>query len=97
MEHRIRPNAKGYAEPVKGKPGVYRLYFSLGKDPETGKYLRSPKRTVHCKSKNPKNWPKECENALSAYRAELELDDLNGLFMRDIIREEVQPDDPRLR
>ena len=27
----------------------------------------------------------------------LELDDLNGLFMRDIIREEVQPNDPRLR
>lgn len=72
MEHRIKPNAKGYAEPVKGKPGTYRLYFSLGKDPEMGRYLRSPKRTVHCKSKNPKNWQKECENALSAYRAELE-------------------------
>lgn len=72
MEHRIKPNAKGYAEPVKGRPGVYRLYFSLGKDPETGKYLRSPKRTFHCKSKNPKNWAKERENALSAYRAELE-------------------------
>lgn len=72
MEHRIKPNAKGYAEPIKGKPGVYRLYFSLGKDPRTGKYLRSPRRTYHCKSKNPKNWPKECENALSAYRAELE-------------------------
>ena len=72
MEHRIKPNAKGYAEPVKGKPGVYRLYFSLGKDPRTGKYLRSPRRTYHCKSKNPKNWPKECENALSTYRAELE-------------------------
>lgn len=72
MEHRIKQSAKGYAEPVKGKPGTYRLYFSLGKDPETGKYLRSPKRTIHCKSKNPKNWPKECENALAAYRAELE-------------------------
>lgn len=72
MEHRIKPNAKGYAEPIKGKPGVYRLYFSLGKDPETNRYLRSPKRTFHCKSKNPKNWPKECENALSTYRKELE-------------------------
>lgn len=72
MEHRIKPNAKGYAEPLKGRPGVYRLYFSLGKNPETGKYLRSPKRTFRCKSKNPKNWSKECENALAAYRAELE-------------------------
>ena len=29
--------------------------------------------------------------------AELEKDDLNGLYMRDIIREEVTPDDARLR
>lgn len=72
MEHRIKKTAKGYAEPVKGKPGTFRLYFSLGKDAATGKYLRSPKRTIHCKSKNPKNWPKECENALAAYRSELE-------------------------
>lgn len=72
MEHRIKPNARGYAEPIKGKPGTYRLYFSLGKDPKTGKYLRSSKRTVHCKSKNPNNWPKECENLLAEYRAELE-------------------------
>lgn len=72
MEDRIRPNAKGYAEPVKGRPGTYRLYFSLGKDSESGKYLRSKKRTYHCGSKNPKNWPKELENALTAYRKELE-------------------------
>lgn len=37
------------------------------------------------------------DDARVSYRAELELDDLNGLFMRDIIREEVQPNDPRLR
>lgn len=72
MEDRIRPNAKGYAEPIKDKPGTYRLYFSLGKDPESGKYLRSKKRTYHCRSKNPKNWPKELENALANYRRELE-------------------------
>lgn len=72
MEDRIRSTAKGYAEPLKSKPGTYRLYFSLGKDPETKKYKRSPKRTYHCRSKNPKNWPKELENALAAYRKELE-------------------------
>lgn len=72
MEDRIKPGAKGYAEPVKGRLGTYRLYFSLGKDPGTGKYLRSKKRTYHCRSKNPKNWPKELENALSDYRKELE-------------------------
>lgn len=37
------------------------------------------------------------DDARASYRAELELDDLNCLFMRDIIREEVQLDDPRLR
>ena len=37
------------------------------------------------------------DEARAAYYKELENDDLNGLFMRDIIREEIKPDDPRLR
>ena len=37
------------------------------------------------------------DEARAAFNAELEKDDLNGLYMRDIIREEVKPDDPRLR
>ena len=37
------------------------------------------------------------DEARSAFNAELEKDDINGLFMRDIIREGVKPDDPRLR
>lgn len=32
-----------------------------------------------------------------AYQKELENEDLNGIFMRDIIREEMTPNDPRLR
>lgn len=71
MEYRIKDSAKGYAEPIKSRPGSFRLYFSLGKDPSTGKYLRSPKRTYHCKSKNPKNWKSECDKALEAYKDEL--------------------------
>lgn len=35
--------------------------------------------------------------ARESFNAELEKEDLNGLFMRDIIREEVMPDDARLR
>lgn len=35
--------------------------------------------------------------ARAAYQEELEKDDLDGIFMRDIIREEIRPDDPRLR
>lgn len=37
------------------------------------------------------------DEARAAFRAELERDYLDGLYMRDIIREEVQPNDPRLR
>ena len=37
------------------------------------------------------------DEARTAFRAELEKDDLDGLYMRDIIREEVKADDPRLR
>ena len=35
--------------------------------------------------------------ARAAFFEELEQDDMNGIYMRDIIREEVKADDPRLR
>ena len=35
--------------------------------------------------------------ARAAFRKELDRGDLDGLFMRDIIRERILPDDPRLR
>lgn len=37
------------------------------------------------------------EEARAAYRAELEREAIGGLFMRDIIREEIKADDTRLR
>ena len=37
------------------------------------------------------------DEARASYREELEKDDINGLYMRDIIREEVKANDPRLR
>lgn len=37
------------------------------------------------------------EAARAAFQAELDKEDLNGLFMRDIIRERIMPDDARLR
>ena len=40
---------------------------------------------------------KRDEDARRAYYKELENDDLNGIFMRDIIREEMKSDDARLR
>lgn len=40
---------------------------------------------------------KRDEEARAAYYKELETEDINGIFMRDIIREEIKPNDPRLR
>ena len=37
------------------------------------------------------------EAARAAFREERDRDDLNGLFIRDIIRERILPDDPRIR
>ena len=37
------------------------------------------------------------DKARAAYREELEREDLNGLFIRDIVKEGILPDDPRLR
>lgn len=37
------------------------------------------------------------DEARAAYLKELENEDLNGIFMRDILREEMKPDDERLR
>ena len=37
------------------------------------------------------------DEARVAFFAELEKEDIDGLYMRDIIREEVKADDPRLR
>jgi len=54
----------GYLEYVA--PGVWDCYFSLGKDPKTGKYLRSAKRRFHCKNKT------EAKRMRAAYKRELE-------------------------
>lgn len=37
------------------------------------------------------------DEARTAYMKELEANDINSIFMRDIIREEIKADDPRLR
>ena len=40
---------------------------------------------------------KRDDDARSAYFSELEKDDINGIFMRDIIREEMTSNDVRLQ
>ena len=53
------------------KPGVYRYRFNLGKDPISGKYLYSPKRTLHCVSKTKRGREAELRDAMESYRREL--------------------------
>jgi integrase len=53
------------------RPGYYKYRFSLGKDPQTGKYRYSPKRTLHCKSKNKRGREAELRSAMEAYKQEL--------------------------
>ena len=50
-------------EVVKGK--VYRIRHHLGRDPKTGRYIRSPKKTVY-------GTKAEARRALEEYRIELE-------------------------
>ena len=37
------------------------------------------------------------DNARAAYRAELDAEELSGVFIRDIIKEGMKPDDPRIQ
>lgn len=53
------------------RPGYYKYRFSLGKDPETGKYRYSPKRTLHCKSTNKRGREAELRTAMEQYKQEL--------------------------
>ena len=50
-------------EVVKGK--VYRIRHHLGRDPKTGRYIRSPKKTVY-------GTKADARRALGEYRIELE-------------------------
>ena len=61
---KVKVTGKGEIEEVvKGK--VYKIRHHLGRDPETGKYVRSPKRTVH-------GTKSDARRALEDYRIELE-------------------------
>ena len=50
-------------EVVKGK--VYRIRHHLGRDPKTGRYIRSPKKTIY-------GTKADARRALEEYRIELE-------------------------
>ena len=60
-----RPLVIGKGTKWEIKPGVWQYRHSLGKDPVTGKYRYSPKRTIHTTKK------REVDAALEAYKIEL--------------------------
>lgn len=53
------------------KDGVFQYRFNLGKDPETGKYAYSPKRTLHCEGKSKRTQQAMLRRALEEYKEEL--------------------------
>ena len=59
-------------EVTKGK--VYRIRHHLGRDPKTGRYIRSPKKTVY-------GTKAEARRALEEYRIELECGVKNPLLV----------------
>lgn len=58
------------------KEGVYQYRFNLGKDPKTGKYAYSPKRTLHCEGKSKRTQQAMLRRALEEYKEELN----SGIF-----------------
>lgn len=62
---------KGLGTSWEIKPGVYQFRFNMGKDPETGKYRYSPKRTLHCVGKTKRGREAELRAAMEAYKQEL--------------------------
>jgi integrase len=62
---------KGMGTSWEIQPGVYQYRFNMGKDPSTGKYRYSPKRTLHCKTKNKRGREAELREAMEQYKQEL--------------------------
>ena len=66
---KVRVMGKGTWENVR--PGVYRVSFSMGRDPVTGRYVNPPKRTCYTTAKSKSAQLKEVEAFAMEYRREL--------------------------
>lgn len=67
----IRPRVIGNGSVYQVKEGVFQYRFNLGKDPKTGKYAYSPKRTLHCESMSKRTQQAMLRKALEDYKEEL--------------------------
>ena len=66
-----RPRVIGNGSVYEVKPGVFQYRFNLGRDRETGKYLYSSKRTLHCEGKSRRVQQAMLRKALEEYKEEL--------------------------
>lgn len=66
-----RPRVIGNGSVYEVKEGVFQYRFNMGKDPKTGKYAYSPKRTLHCEGKNKRTQQAMLRRALEDYKEEL--------------------------
>lgn len=67
----IRPRVIGNGSVYEVKEGVFQYRFNLGKNPSTGKYAYSPKRTLHCEGKSKRTQQAMLRKALEDYKEEL--------------------------
>ena len=67
----IRPRVIGNGSVYQVKEGVFQYRFNLGKDPKTGKYAYSPKRTLHCEGMSKRTQQAMLRKALEDYKEEL--------------------------
>lgn len=66
------PNlVKGNGTKWEIKPGVFQYRFNMGRDPITGKYRYSPKRTLHCEGKSKRTQQAMLRTAMEEYKQEL--------------------------
>ena len=66
-----KPRVVGNGSVYQVKEGVFQYRFNLGKDPKTGKYAYSSKRTLHCEGVSRRTQQAMLRKALEEYKEEL--------------------------
>lgn len=66
-----RPRVVGNGSVYQVKEGVFQYRFNLGKDPKTGKYAYSSKRTLHCEGLSRRTQQAMLRKAMEEYKEEL--------------------------
>ena len=95
-----RPRVVGNGSVYQVKEGVFQYCFNLGKDPKTGKYAYSSKRTLHCEGVSRRTQQAMLRKALEEYKEELNsgiVRDSGNLTVAKVRRGLPQPKDKELQ